>query len=69
MSERGFISGKAVEYFERGCKLGSMNGCSNLGVALQRGDGVAKDEKRAAELFTRACNKGHKASCALLEAD
>src|ERR1700760_4739957 len=41
----------AVLAFQRACELGSGRGCNDLGVRFLDGIGVAKDEKRAAELL------------------
>jgi len=67
---------KAVaSYYTRACGLASMHdvdvdgsnvvaqGCAKAGSASAGGKGVTKDPGRAFEFFTRACDRGDKASC------
>jgi TPR repeat protein len=44
---------KAVLYFGKACDRGSGDGCMRSGQMLQRGEGVAVDVARAAELYRR----------------
>lgn len=46
-------SAKAAEAFQKACDLGAAIGCRNLATQYRSGDGVPKDEKRAAELTQR----------------
>jgi TPR repeat protein len=46
----------AYEASQRGCELGEGMACNNLGVCLQRGAGVAKDEGRARTAYQRGCD-------------
>lgn len=50
--------------YQRACDLGSGRGCNDLGVKLLDGVGVAKDEKRAAELLERGCELKFATACA-----
>jgi len=53
----------AFRFADRGCKLGNWMACNDLGVSYQRGEGTAKDPKRAAEHYTQACNAGLGLGC------
>src|SRR5260370_17517938 len=41
------------------CKKANYASCDSLGLMYEEGDGVAKDAKRAEELYRRACDAGH----------
>ena len=45
------------------CNAGLVRGCYNLGVSYDRGQGVAKDARKAASLYQQACQGGHAGSC------
>ena len=45
------------------CDQGRAKSCFNLGKTYAQGRGVAKDEKRAAELFQQACAGGAAGGC------
>jgi TPR repeat protein len=49
---------RAARLFERGCDLGSVAGCGNLGYVFKDGLGVPRDTVRAIGLLTRACDAG-----------
>ncbi len=56
---------RASRLYEQGCSSGDMWGCNNLGALRARGlPGLAKDEKDAARLFSRACEGGLPEACA-----
>jgi TPR repeat protein len=57
---------RAVQAYERACRLGDARACNNLGDALDYGEGVERDVARAAELFVRACHGGEALACANL---
>ena len=40
-----------------------MLGCSNLGFMYNNGNGVEKNEQKAAELYKKACNGGEMNGC------
>ncbi|HTR51436.1 MAG TPA: tetratricopeptide repeat protein [Kofleriaceae bacterium] len=50
---------------ERACNAGKPDAaaCTNFGVMVLQGHGVAKDEKRGLELFRRACELGDAVGC------
>lgn len=45
------------------CAGGKPDSCTQLGLLYAHGQGVAKDEKRAAKLYQRACDAGHAPGC------
>ncbi len=45
------------------CEKGKYQSCFSLGVIFDDGDGVAKDGRRAAELYKRACDGGYADAC------
>lgn len=53
----------AVQYMEKGCKLGLSIACYSLGYLYQTGTGAFKDEKKAIAFFNKACSKGHLLGC------
>ena len=46
------------------CKGGDGEGCFDLGVAYEKGNGVTRDRHRAVEFFRRACQLGFSEACA-----
>jgi TPR repeat protein len=48
---------------DRECSSGSGESCFQLGAAHEEGNGVAKDAKRAAALYLRACDLGFGTAC------
>lgn len=50
---------QAIELFERGCRNGDSGGCRDLGYMFGHGDGVHKDENRAAEQYKLADQLSH----------
>ena len=52
--------------FDEACKNGELAGCDFAADMLMRGDGIARDEKRAVALLTTACDKGYAESCSNL---
>ena len=45
------------------CDRGYAAACFNLGVDYAKGNGVAKDEKKAAQLYDKACSLGSSNGC------
>lgn len=43
--------------------MGSGAGCSNLGDRYDDGEGVAKDQKKAVQLYDKACSMGIDVGC------
>lgn len=54
---------KAADLFQRGCDLGSGEGCEGLARLLMRGEGRPRDEQAAVELYERMCSAGRSRSC------
>jgi TPR repeat protein len=54
---------RAVALFAKACDGGLPLGCSNLGVMVRRGDGVARDLTWATALTTKACDGGIADGC------
>lgn len=54
----------ADHFLDLACKAGDAEGCFDLGVAYEKGRGVAADRKQAAELYKRACALGFAQACA-----
>jgi TPR repeat protein len=56
---------RASRLYEQVCSNGDVWACSNLGALRARGvPGVAKDERGAAQMFSRACEGGLPEACA-----
>lgn len=53
----------AFRWSTRGCELGDVTSCNNVGVAYQRGAGVAKDLKSARREYRKACEMGSGLGC------
>ncbi|MBC8183185.1 sel1 repeat family protein, partial [candidate division KSB1 bacterium] len=56
--------GQAVFYYTKGCDRDNGWACSNLARKYDRGIGVEKDKKKAAELFKKGCKFEHPDGCA-----
>jgi hypothetical protein len=57
-----------VAKYQSACDSGDMQGCQELGNIYFNGEGVAKDERRAADLYRKACDGNNFRSCAFLGA-
>ncbi|GHQ56337.1 hypothetical protein VN1227_02960 [Helicobacter pylori] len=57
---------QARKYFEKACDLNNGEGCSNLGVLYQNGQGVEKDLTKAAQFYSKACELNNGFGCAAL---
>ena len=53
----------AANAYASGCDLGDVPSCVNLGGLFELGLGVAKDEKRAFNIYKNACAKFESAGC------
>ena len=55
----------AVRYLQRGCEGPdrSVNACVNLALRYQHGQGVVRDQSRAAAIFRKACDGGEARGC------
>lgn len=56
---------KAAAPAKKSCDLGYAQGCEAYASFLAEGIGIGKDEARAKIYYRKACELGHKASCAL----
>ena len=54
---------KALQYFEKSCKLGNQWGCFNAGIIYVDGQGVRQDKSKAKEYFGKTCDLGKKEGC------
>jgi TPR repeat protein/serine/threonine protein kinase len=54
-AEDACLASDSAERCEGACQAGSLASCERLAVKLERGEGTAKDELRARQLYTRAC--------------
>jgi Sel1 repeat len=52
-----------AEELQKRCDGGNAIACDDLGVLYLKGDGVAKDAKKANALFQRACDGGDPVGC------
>ncbi len=53
----------SVERLTTDCEGGQAKSCGFLGALYLQGQGVAKDERRAAALFEKACRDGVSEAC------
>lgn len=67
LDEKGDLK-LAYEWSALGCEHGEWMACNNLGVCLQRGAGVAKDEALARRAYRKACDARIGLACANLAA-
>jgi TPR repeat protein len=56
----------AIEQFSSECRKKVAAACSVLGVMYEFGQGVVRDERRAARLYQTACDEGNVRGCANL---
>jgi len=54
---------KAINLFGKACDGGFIDGCYNLGIMYDNGDGVRQDKRKAKELFGKACDGGDMGGC------
>ena len=47
--------------YRQACDMGNAMGCNNLGLMYQNGEGVAKDDAKAVELYQKSCDAGTQA--------
>lgn len=45
---------RALAYTQKACEQGDMLGCMNASLMYRKGDGIAKNEKKAEEYFDKA---------------
>jgi uncharacterized protein len=51
-------------FYKKSCAAGNANGCFRLGWLTWSGDGMARDEERAMEIYADACTRGAAEACA-----
>ncbi len=56
----------AAVYYRQGCDLGDARACTNLGVMFENGQGVYRDDVKAAELYARGCENDDSFGCTYL---
>lgn len=49
--------------YKKACSGGSLYGCANVAICLEKGDVCPKDLARAAAMFTDLCERGFLGSC------
>lgn len=54
---------ESSEDLKRGCDAGDSNSCNTYGFRLERGLGVAKDEKGGLPFYLKACDLKHEVAC------
>jgi TPR repeat protein len=54
----------AVKYYERACELHDGAGCSGAADLYAQGGGVARDDRRAYELYVQGCRYASASACA-----
>ncbi len=54
---------KAIEYYRKGCNLGSAKGCAYLGLMYANGEGTGRDLKTALHFLEKGCSKGYDKAC------
>jgi hypothetical protein len=58
--------GRALVLYERACETGLGESCAAIADALERGEAVPRDARRAAGARLHACDRGHGASCRMV---
>lgn len=53
----------AASWLDKACKAGDAEGCNDLGVAYEKGNGVPRDAHKAAELIRKSCALGFAPAC------
>jgi hypothetical protein len=54
---------KALELLTKGCDLGGSEGCNELGLMHDNGQGTKKDAAKALSLYQKSCEGGVGAGC------
>ena len=58
-----FANSISAKLYKKACDKGEAEGCYNLGVMYDRGEGVKKSYPIAAKLYKKACDKGYATGC------
>ncbi len=56
-------SAKAHELFSKACDANNANGCMDLGIMYDTGNGVKQNKIKAVQLYTKACDGGNAKGC------
>jgi len=67
LAEHAGDDARAAGLYERACTMGDKTGCYNQALMLEKGKGVAKDEKRALSLYSDVCAAGAQSACEAAE--
>jgi len=59
---------EALEFYKKGCDLGSGYSCYSLGYMYHTGEGTIKNEYKATNYFLKSCNMDSGSGCASLGA-
>lgn len=54
---------KSVSAFTRGCEVGNLESCGNLGLMNEKGWGTEKNLQRAIDLYEHTCSAGVAVHC------
>ncbi len=54
---------KAIEAFTKVCNDGNAEGCFQLGVLYEKGEGIAQNKYKAATYYAQACQGGNSLGC------
>ena len=54
---------QAAKLYEQACNGGDANGCFNLGVLYDNGQGVQQSQAKARRLYEKACNNNNEYGC------
>jgi serine/threonine-protein kinase len=60
---KGSRFAEAAALYDRNCTKGVPEACATLGLMYANGNGVAKDDTRAANFYSKACNGGDAVGC------
>ena len=63
LSVQGRVEAQDLSALERRCDRGEAQQCDIVARHYANGRGLPKDERRAAELFRKACKAGWVAAC------
>lgn len=54
---------RSLVFTSKACKAGNVQACVHSAIALERGEGIERDLKKAAVLYKAACKLGDDAAC------
>lgn len=54
---------ESLEYTARACKAGNASACVHAATALEQGEGIEPNVKKAAAFYKAACKLGDDAAC------